>query len=878
MQNNTSGLARSKASLDARRRALQVRLLGFSRHVPVDKKSLVGTAPPWGLIGEDIQPWSPPARPYDCRDDCKICNRQYFPTARSLGDEEAKRLVENLVREITQDRAALQQALSHYREGIAARWLKWSREKRRTLLRSVSSLHDEKYGIRKLIPSRADVEAQRTQGTAAPYLDTWLAPWLDLETLAESPLPLLALLERRVSHHPSEWVMFDYQQHDLAHTYGVLGRYYNQHAITLTRDGFGRLVQWDKVRMHSHADFGFNAGLYILTTASRIFKILLGVIDGLVQEIRERAAKHGDNPSLPGPSQNVGQVSSTWASLVSNNFTSFGKGNPAVAQAQKPPFTNPEPMTLEELQGIIVTRDNAASDELDFVQSHADYVRHLVSEVQGSCPQQLLGEAGMWNFLAQTVLVQPLLNKLWWDEVRGRAERAAESAAAMSASVEAGDLSESANAQQLDVLLAFMHQACSQQLVTQLLQLYASLSHEPGIDSALLEDDEFDVELKTIDPLLWVLSTMGYDEGGDTSLPLSVSLDFFHSHLAAAKDEEKAKVSSRLLKRIADISTLNGIRMAIDCRRYNPCAIEDRSYANAVLIANEKTKIGRFLRVWEELDTDILSRKAAVFLRRLCTDSAVGDGTSESTVTSTRSALKDAWDAISRALRDMLKKSGLPDDLVQRHMRNLMPERRDALLERERGSLSASPSPSPASSPQASRAPTPENQPSGKSRDSPPSPPSLWHQLTFNRPQHATEQPTETIPGPATAAATTAPEDDAAGTPDDVAAAAARENKTVLPRDSYDLVLQMLGAAPTPQQAQAKHRWPKFVAAMQEAGFVPREGAGSAVTFRARDEQAGSITFHRPHPDATIFPIMLRTFGRRMAHWFGWRPDDFAPA
>jgi hypothetical protein len=62
---------------------------------------------------------------------------------------------------------------------------------------------------------------------------------------------------------------------------------------------------------------------------------------------------------------------------------------------------------------------------------------------------------------------------------------------------------------------------------------------------------------------------------------------------------------------------------------------------------------------------------------------------------------------------------------------------------------------------------------------------------------------------------------------------------------------------------------------MIDAGFVPFESAGSAVSFHATDGHGGSIAFHRPHPDVTVFPVVLRSWGRRMGRWFGWREGGF---
>lgn len=145
---------------------------------------------------------------------------------------------------------------------------------------------------------------------------------------------------------------------------------------------------------------------------------------------------------------------------------------------------------------------------------------------------------------------------------------------------------------------------------------------------------------------------------------------------------------------------------------------------------------------------------------------------------------------------------------------------------------------------------------------------SLWDEMMMGQANIPNEPSTAgDAPEPADTARQEEADDDS--TPGNVVA-----RTRALPQDSYNLVLQMLGAA-SRQQAQAKQRWPKFVAAMEDAGFAPTEGAGSAVNFHATDG-SGSITFHKPHPDSTVFPVMLRTFGRRMATWFGWKPSDFS--
>ncbi|KAI4831317.1 hypothetical protein E4T45_10226 [Aureobasidium sp. EXF-8846] len=70
--------------------------------------------------------------------------------------------------------------------------------------------------------------------------------------------------------------------------------------------------------------------------------------------------------------------------------------------------------------------------------------------------------------------------------------------------------------------------------------------------------------------------------------------------------------------------------------------------------------------------------------------------------------------------------------------------------------------------------------------------------------------------------------------------------------------------------------WQHFLAAMTDAGFNILQSQGSAVTFKLEKSQGvNTIVVHRPHPVATINPIMLRSIGKRITKWFGWHRETF---
>lgn len=70
--------------------------------------------------------------------------------------------------------------------------------------------------------------------------------------------------------------------------------------------------------------------------------------------------------------------------------------------------------------------------------------------------------------------------------------------------------------------------------------------------------------------------------------------------------------------------------------------------------------------------------------------------------------------------------------------------------------------------------------------------------------------------------------------------------------------------------------WQHFLAAMTDAGFSILQSQGSAVTLKLEKSQGvNTIVVHRPHPVATINPIMLRSIAKRMSKWFGWGKKTF---
>ncbi|KAF7315679.1 hypothetical protein MIND_00083500 [Mycena indigotica] len=86
---------------------------------------------------------------------------------------------------------------------------------------------------------------------------------------------------------------------------------------------------------------------------------------------------------------------------------------------------------------------------------------------------------------------------------------------------------------------------------------------------------------------------------------------------------------------------------------------------------------------------------------------------------------------------------------------------------------------------------------------------------------------------------------------------------------------QLLRTSEDETRGLSSMKWETFVKLMVELGFTYDPGtAGSSVRFDPPDPKDVSITFHKPHPDPTIHPIMLREFAKRLKKSYGWVEAD----
>ncbi|KAJ6587183.1 hypothetical protein DFH09DRAFT_248564 [Mycena vulgaris] len=102
-------------------------------------------------------------------------------------------------------------------------------------------------------------------------------------------------------------------------------------------------------------------------------------------------------------------------------------------------------------------------------------------------------------------------------------------------------------------------------------------------------------------------------------------------------------------------------------------------------------------------------------------------------------------------------------------------------------------------------------------------------------------------------------------------------NHAAFPRVDGTVAARMRQFLATAQDGTpaAAMSWASFLQLMHDVGFMDTFSAtGSSVRFDPPTSDV-SITFHKPHPDPTIHPVMLREFAKKVKKNYGWSEADF---
>ncbi|KAK6996925.1 hypothetical protein R3P38DRAFT_3068530 [Favolaschia claudopus] len=99
-----------------------------------------------------------------------------------------------------------------------------------------------------------------------------------------------------------------------------------------------------------------------------------------------------------------------------------------------------------------------------------------------------------------------------------------------------------------------------------------------------------------------------------------------------------------------------------------------------------------------------------------------------------------------------------------------------------------------------------------------------------------------------------------------------------LSKRSKNLMRQLLSVDGKSSQ-QVSMKWEHFTKLMREMGFdYDSNSLGSSVRFDPPNPADSPITLHKPHPDPTLHPNILREYAKKLKKIYGWDAADFLAA
>ncbi|KAK7685171.1 hypothetical protein QCA50_011534 [Cerrena zonata] len=99
---------------------------------------------------------------------------------------------------------------------------------------------------------------------------------------------------------------------------------------------------------------------------------------------------------------------------------------------------------------------------------------------------------------------------------------------------------------------------------------------------------------------------------------------------------------------------------------------------------------------------------------------------------------------------------------------------------------------------------------------------------------------------------------------------------STLSKKTKSYMHQLMNTSEDEKKGLAPMKWENFLKVMREMGFkYDPSTAGSSVRFDPPGDKDHPITFHKPHPDPTLQPLILKQFGKRLKRTYGWSEEDF---
>jgi hypothetical protein len=313
-----------------------------------------------------------------------------YPTPSEVREERSRR-----VKKIFEDWTLLNRILLRHEETINKRWLKKTREQRKSVLLTawpnMSPYH------------RPEIEAYIREKPGIPTKSTeaYMWPHINQEDLLKPKL-LLIFLNSRGRNYPAAFAAADIESNRFAFVAcKVIPAFLNEYVMMFTGrntpENYGELLSWDD--LHTGRGLNPGEGLQVLEIQERIHEFLLSCCLQILHDKPPDSLMLDDSPIQPTP-------------------PALSTAEPGVdslaALAAEAPYRLPEKLDLNRLQSLIAGKLSAAEDHLWSLREDPGYFADVVLDTKEHRQEILRDTRGQKHSL-----VRPYPSQRFWDRVLG---------------------------------------------------------------------------------------------------------------------------------------------------------------------------------------------------------------------------------------------------------------------------------------------------------------------------------------------------------------------------------------------------------------------------------------------------------------------------
>ncbi|KXT18064.1 hypothetical protein AC579_4539 [Pseudocercospora musae] len=813
--------------------------------------------------------------PEEAHQDCDVEARQwrhpqsqdksYKGRARYAGKltyDEALAATQNILIDMEELRFGLAMQLDTHGDLILSRWTKKSRDKRAAILSEASPTIFGSWPRKKGHSEEQDGDCcSRAKAVAIwrrdHYVSWHQARWLNIGDFMDDRNKLLSVLHVRTAHSPNDWAMFDTRESEMSWWTGIRPIWFNEQCVNFCGCGcgYGSLNEYKIERTHTWAHVGFPRALHTL----EIQRDILLMLDEIVSKIVDGSEGTG---------------SRKWAAMVNSGFGASGHEtlwNTYTEQAFAPPAN----FDLEALLQRSKERLDMILDEVWLMQTEPAYMQRVI---------KLRRDAPSFDDSVQpekklTAVVTELLAELCerltlWKLLVAQLEEVARAYDPNAKTVDAASHVQAESVTKLTLLLIACLAAAHNNLET---HLPAMQSMRGRFKAAQVGGDVVYHQRNTsLDPkndcdrLMWCMDELkGVLESRDEVMGMRGFMSQIEREILAQSPAQF--VDRRLYEQLADIQSLDELLVALQWSQLgtfsvmiNGQYVTSESREMRILDSALASKTKRKLRLGSTSKTQIYGATRALLdtpwpKGRLCLAWL-------EKAKACRRQLQQFWIIVREEITkqdddgEWSKRitSSMMFDSDDQYLEQVEREEQACLLEEVEARAAAAAKADAASSDHRSVTQTTW----GNSTD---------ENLPTGRKQ--TKAKAARMAGSESANLS----QDLQDLKMDIDFKAERFEEPPITqikvkKESLSIFRKMYPAHHDDLELRSNTRWQAFLQAMTDAGFLATEASGSAVRF---SNDKGSISFHKPHPDPVIDPVMLHSMARRMKKWFGWSGETF---